>query len=105
MKNEKVQEMVRVIEALLKEANVRSTSNMYINLAIGEDNETIKVGYDSLYQSVIVSMVGFGDFVSPEIRKMMFAKIKAYESENEELTALRRQKDELERKIAELERM
>lgn len=105
MKNEKAQEMVMAIEALLKESTVRAISNMYVTLTIGEDNETIKVGYDSLYQSVIVSMVGFGDFISSETRKMMLTKIKSYESENEELTALRRQKAELEAKIAELEQI
>ena len=105
MKNKNVQTMVNAIETLLQEAKVVRTSKTYVELKLGEGDERIKVDYDRKYQSIIVSMVEFGEYCNRSIRNMMLDKIKAYENENVELTDLRRQKEELERRIATLEQI
>lgn len=105
MKNERVQMMVRIIESILKDAKVTKTSKTFIDLAIGEGDEKVTVTYDRKYQGVIVAMHRFGDYCSSEVGKIVSEKAKEYESENVELTDLRRQKEELERRIAQLEQI
>lgn len=105
MKNEKVQEAVKVFEALLKDAKVVRTSKTYVDLSLGEGDERIKIGYDRKYQSIIVSMVAFGEYCDRDTRETMLEKIQAYEKEHNELTTLRKQKEELERRIATLEQI
>lgn len=105
MKNERVQMMVRIIESILKDAKVTKTSKTFIDLAIGEGDEKVTVTYDRKYQGVIVAMHRFGDYCLSEVGKIVSEKAKEYESENVELTDLRRQKEELERRIAQLEQI
>jgi hypothetical protein len=97
--------MVRAIELILKDAKVTKTSKTFIDLSIGEGDEKVTVTYDRKYQGVIVAMSMFGEYCSSVVGKAVRDKAKAYESENVELTDLRRQKEELERRIAQLEQI
>lgn len=96
--------MVRIIESILKDAKVTKTSKTFIDLAIGDGDEKVTVSYGPSV-GVIVSMHRFGDYCSSAVGKIVKEKAKEYESENVELTDLRRQKEELERRIAQLEQI
>ena len=105
MKNKNVQTMVEAIESLIKEGKVTKTSKTFIDLSVGEGDEKVTVTYDRKYRGVIVAMIQFGDYCSSEVGKIVREKAKDYENENVELTDLRRQKEELERRIATLEQI
>lgn len=105
MKNKSVQAMVWNIESLIKAAKVSKTSKTFIDLSVGEGDEKVTVTYDRKYHGIIVAMVQFGDYCSSEVGKIVRDKAKAYESENVTLTDLRHQKEELERRIAQLEQI
>ena len=103
MENKNVQAMVWTIESLLKAAKVSKTSKKFIYLSIGERDEKVTVTYDRKYHCVIVSMVMFDDYCCDEVKTVVAEKAKEYDEEHVTLTDLRRQKEELERRIADLE--
>lgn len=105
MKNKNVQAMVWTIESLIKAARVSKTSKTFIDLTVGEGDEKVTVTYDRKYHGVIVAMVQFGDYCCDEVKRLVREKAKEYESENVTLTDLRRQKEELERRIAQMEQI
>lgn len=104
MKNENVQKLVSAIESALKEAKVTESYQTYATLTIGEENEEVRLVYNSQCKGILVSMGGFGKCCDSGTIDMVLEKILAYEDENEELTSLRWQKEDIERRIAELEK-